>query len=83
MFVDTGDSKVTSFKLPSMILEPHIWTLATVVFIGVDLNIYNSRGRKRIHTWTGLTATCSYLVDEKGYDFGAYDWPWTKTDNPQ
>jgi hypothetical protein len=19
-------------------------------------------------------------VDEKGYDFEAYDWPWTKTD---
>lgn len=73
--VNKGDSKVAPFKLIKYNFTAARLDTRYCCFTDGDINISNSRGRKRIYTSSGLTAMCFHLVDEKGYSFGTYDWP--------
>jgi hypothetical protein len=64
-----------------MSLQPLTCTLGIVVFTDGDPNTNNSRGRKRIYLRPAWE-TSVHLVYEKGYEFDASDWAWTKTDIP-
>jgi len=62
----------------SMILQPHTWTPrhCCILWTGMRISIavYESR-----YTLRRAWLLPVYLVDEKGYAFEAYEWPWTKT----
>jgi len=53
-----GEKNLRYTSWPSMVLQPHTWTLGIVVFIDGDANMNNSRGRTGIYPSAGLRATC-------------------------
>ena len=57
LFMDRGENK-------GYVIQAEVWFGSSIpghprtVFINGDTNMNNSSGRKRIHPWTGLRATC-------------------------
>ena len=63
---------------PSLALDCAATGIAT---IGGDANTNNSGGCKEIYVTFRLAWQLpALLLEEKGYDFEAFEWPWTTTD---
>ena len=59
-----------------MTSQPHSTTLGTAAFID------GMRTRTDVEENGHTLRRAVYVVDENGYDFGVYEWPWTNTDIP-
>jgi hypothetical protein len=82
MLVERSENKVTSFKLTKYDFAAAYLDTSVLLLLLTGMHTWVTAADENGYTLRLASEVPVYLVDEKGYDLYAYEWPWTKTEIP-